>query len=106
MGSELELLLVYWFTFLGAVDYTLIYTQVCGSRLHSRRRHFPKYDSLSNGFCTLNLAVRASPFFSIAALNGSIQMERYFKSVKQLMPYYFALAVFGISALGMFYLCR
>ena len=45
-------------------------------------------------------------FFSIAALNGSIQMERHFKSVKQLMPYYFALAVFGISALGMFYLCR
>ena len=44
-------------------------------------------------------------FFSIAALNGSIQIERHFKSVKQLMPYYFALAVFGISALGMFYLC-
>jgi len=45
-------------------------------------------------------------FFSVAALNGFIQMERHFKSVKQLMPYYFALAVFGISALGMFYLCR
>jgi len=73
----LELLLVYWFTFL--------------------------WDS----FCMVEFGGASEfVFFSVAALNGFIQMERHFKSVKQLMPYYFALAVFGISALGMFYLCR
>jgi len=53
-------------------------------------------------FSMLNQAMRAVLFPQVTALEDPRQMRGYLKRLRQLVPYYFALALLGIGTLGVF----
>jgi len=53
-------------------------------------------------FSILNQAMRAVLFPQVTALEDPRQMRGYLKRLRQLVPYYFALALLGIGTLGVF----